>query len=482
MATAVCGTGPTYVFLVMEALIDAAVHLGFPRHIAHDLVIETLEGSTLFAKQSGMHPAELRNMVTSPGGTSAAALHELESGRLRTVLSEAVWAAYRRTVELGDQLEASVGAGRRTHGPGVDDRRRCRVAPRRDEISPRPPSCAAGRHPRGRPARAGPRPVGRRGRAVGPAAIGLGRPRRRGLAPARCGTVRCRRPGLVAGRARRAHRGLAGARRSTTPRRAIDDRARGRPTTTSTTATSTASTSAVARRGRPMPSDEILEPARRRRDRALLDLARRLAGRARSAVRRAVGLGLPCAARPLPRPPRDHRAVDRRASALRQADGDPFVADPRPADLAGFVAQDAAIAADFDRADPAASRPTAGRRRALTPGWTLRDHVDHLADWAEEGARAIEVFARRGHWLADPDEGIDAWNERHGRPLRDGSGVAATLARYDAAAGRAARGRRRADRSTTCARPTAGAGPTTASTATSASTSRCSVRGARRQR
>jgi len=111
MATAVSGTGPTYVFLVMEALIDAAVHLGFPRHIAHDLVIETLEGSTLFAKQSGMHPAELRNMVTSPGGTSAAALHALESGRLRTVLSDAVWAAFQRTVELGDQLEASVGTG-----------------------------------------------------------------------------------------------------------------------------------------------------------------------------------------------------------------------------------------------------------------------------------------------------------------------------------------------------------------------------------
>jgi pyrroline-5-carboxylate reductase len=118
MATAVSGTGPTYVFLVMEALIDAAVHLGFPRHIAHDLVIETLEGSTLFAKQSGMHPAELRNMVTSPGGTSAAALHELESGRLRTVLSEAVWAAYRRTVELGDQLEASVGR------PAIEPRNR----------------------------------------------------------------------------------------------------------------------------------------------------------------------------------------------------------------------------------------------------------------------------------------------------------------------------------------------------------------------
>jgi pyrroline-5-carboxylate reductase len=115
MATAVSGTGPTYVFLVMEALIDAAVHLGFPRHIAHDLVVETLEGSTHFAKQSGDHPAVLRNMVTSPGGTSAAALHELESGRLRTVLSEAVWAAYRRTVELGEQLEATI---ERDAGPG----------------------------------------------------------------------------------------------------------------------------------------------------------------------------------------------------------------------------------------------------------------------------------------------------------------------------------------------------------------------------
>jgi pyrroline-5-carboxylate reductase len=108
MATAVSGTGPAYVFLVMEALIDAAVHLGFPRHVAHDLVIETLEGSTRFAKQSGDHPAVLRNMVTSPAGTSAAAIHELESGRLRTVLSEAVWAAFRRTVELGDQLEAEL--------------------------------------------------------------------------------------------------------------------------------------------------------------------------------------------------------------------------------------------------------------------------------------------------------------------------------------------------------------------------------------
>jgi pyrroline-5-carboxylate reductase len=122
MATAVSGTGPTYLFLVMEALIDAAVHLGFPRHMAHDLVVETLEGSTLFARQSAMHPAMLRNMVTSPGGTSAAALHELEAGRLRTVFSDAVWAAYRRTVELGDQLEASLHTDELERATRTEDR------------------------------------------------------------------------------------------------------------------------------------------------------------------------------------------------------------------------------------------------------------------------------------------------------------------------------------------------------------------------
>ena len=110
MATAVSGTGPAYVFLVMESLIDAAVHLGFPRHIAHDLVLETLAGGTAYAKATGEHPAQLRNMVTSPAGTSAAAIHELESGRLRTVLSDAVWAAYRRTDELGRELEAETSS------------------------------------------------------------------------------------------------------------------------------------------------------------------------------------------------------------------------------------------------------------------------------------------------------------------------------------------------------------------------------------
>lgn len=107
MATAVSGTGPTYVFLVMEAMIDAAVHLGFPRHIAYELVTETMRGSIMFAMKSGKHPAELRNMVTSPGGTSAEALYQLEKGTLRTVLSKAIWAAYERTRSLGEGHDVS---------------------------------------------------------------------------------------------------------------------------------------------------------------------------------------------------------------------------------------------------------------------------------------------------------------------------------------------------------------------------------------
>jgi pyrroline-5-carboxylate reductase len=86
MATALSGTGPAYVFLFMEALVDAGVHLGFSRRIAQRLVTQTVLGSALFAKESRMHPAELRNMVTSPGGTSAEALYQLEKGGLRTVL------------------------------------------------------------------------------------------------------------------------------------------------------------------------------------------------------------------------------------------------------------------------------------------------------------------------------------------------------------------------------------------------------------
>jgi pyrroline-5-carboxylate reductase len=105
MATALSGTGPTYVFLLMEALVDAGVHLGFSRRVAEELVLRTVEGSAAFARQSGRHLAELRNMVTSPGGTSAAAIYELEKGTMRTVLSRAVYAAFVRTRELGAEAQ-----------------------------------------------------------------------------------------------------------------------------------------------------------------------------------------------------------------------------------------------------------------------------------------------------------------------------------------------------------------------------------------
>jgi len=105
MATALSATGPTYTFLVMEALIDAGVHMGFSRHLAEVLVLQTMLGSVLFARESRKHPAELRNMVTSPGGTSAEAIYQMEKGRLRTVLSKAVWAAYQRATALGRKVK-----------------------------------------------------------------------------------------------------------------------------------------------------------------------------------------------------------------------------------------------------------------------------------------------------------------------------------------------------------------------------------------
>jgi pyrroline-5-carboxylate reductase len=101
MATALSATGPTYIFMMMEALIDAGVHLGFSRHVAEELVHQTILGAVLFAQESHKHPAELRNMVTSPGGTSAEAIYQMEKGSLRTVLSKAVWAAYKKAEALG---------------------------------------------------------------------------------------------------------------------------------------------------------------------------------------------------------------------------------------------------------------------------------------------------------------------------------------------------------------------------------------------
>lgn len=101
MATAVSGSGPAYVFLFTEALVDAAVHIGMPRIMAEQLVGQTLLGSAQMVQQTGRHPAELRNAVTSPGGTTAEALLRLEAGGLRAVITEAVAAAYEKSKQLG---------------------------------------------------------------------------------------------------------------------------------------------------------------------------------------------------------------------------------------------------------------------------------------------------------------------------------------------------------------------------------------------
>ncbi|MXW10881.1 MAG: pyrroline-5-carboxylate reductase [Gammaproteobacteria bacterium] len=107
IATAISGTGPAYVFLMMEALIDAAVHLGFSRRDARELVVQTIRGAAIYAEHQPVHPAELRNRVTSPGGTTAEALYQLEKGSFRTIMSKAVVAAFRRSVALGEMSTSS---------------------------------------------------------------------------------------------------------------------------------------------------------------------------------------------------------------------------------------------------------------------------------------------------------------------------------------------------------------------------------------
>lgn len=101
MATALSGTGPAYVFLFMEAMIDAGVHLGFPRRIAEQLVTKTIKGSVAYYESNPRHMARLKNQVTSPGGTSAEALYYLEKAGFRTAISRAIWAAYERSIQLG---------------------------------------------------------------------------------------------------------------------------------------------------------------------------------------------------------------------------------------------------------------------------------------------------------------------------------------------------------------------------------------------
>jgi len=102
MATAVSGSGPAYIFLFVESLVEAAVHIGLPRDMAQELVLQTLLGSGHFLQKSGKEPLELRRMVTSPGGTTAEALLQLEKGKFTELVKQAVEAAYDKTKRLGE--------------------------------------------------------------------------------------------------------------------------------------------------------------------------------------------------------------------------------------------------------------------------------------------------------------------------------------------------------------------------------------------
>ncbi|MCL2543624.1 MAG: pyrroline-5-carboxylate reductase [Nocardioidaceae bacterium] len=99
--TAISGSGPAYVFLVAEAMVEAGVHLGLPRATAHELTVQTLLGAATMLSETGDHPALLRENVTSPAGTTAAALRTLEDHGLRAAFLAALEAARDRSVELG---------------------------------------------------------------------------------------------------------------------------------------------------------------------------------------------------------------------------------------------------------------------------------------------------------------------------------------------------------------------------------------------
>jgi len=101
MATAVSSSGPAYVFLVIEAMIDAAVHIGLRRDMAVPMVLQTVLGSALYARETGKHPADLRNQVTSPGGTTTEGLFVLEEAGLRAAFMDAIQAAYEKAKQLG---------------------------------------------------------------------------------------------------------------------------------------------------------------------------------------------------------------------------------------------------------------------------------------------------------------------------------------------------------------------------------------------
>ena len=101
LVTAVSGSGPAYVYLFIESMVDAAVQMGLPRPLAEKIVLQTVYGSAAYMKHAGKHPVILKNEVTSPGGTTAAALAAMEKEGLRTAVTEGMLACLAKTRELG---------------------------------------------------------------------------------------------------------------------------------------------------------------------------------------------------------------------------------------------------------------------------------------------------------------------------------------------------------------------------------------------
>ena len=118
--TAISGSGPAYLFFVVEAMIESGVHLGLPRDISTELVVQTMLGSATMLRETGEHPTVLRERVTSPGGTTAAAVKVLEDHKVRAAFLGAMEAARDRSRSLAEAARAAAGPTGRDRTAGAD--------------------------------------------------------------------------------------------------------------------------------------------------------------------------------------------------------------------------------------------------------------------------------------------------------------------------------------------------------------------------